>query len=67
MNTALQPIPAPACLHCGTTTAELIDGYCDETDACHRLGVAAERERLECEEEMQHGFVCVCGAHKEVQ
>jgi hypothetical protein len=67
MNTALALNPAPACLHCGTTTAELIDGYCDETDVCHRLGVAAERERMECAEEMEHGFVCVCSQHEGVR
>jgi hypothetical protein len=64
-------IPASACLGCGSTTVELTDGYCDETDGCHALGVAAERERREAREECetdrdQYACVCVCGEHKEV-
>jgi hypothetical protein len=54
------------CRGCDAVGVELMDGYCDETDACHRLGVAAERERLECAEEMEHGFVCVCSQHEGV-
>lgn len=39
------PVPAPACLGCRSTTAELIDGYCDESTACHDAGVALDVAR----------------------
>lgn len=60
-NTASKVLPA--CLGCRSTSAELVDGYCDETTPCHDAGVAldvarrierAEAEALRWSDE--HGF-----------